>query len=279
VSWDDFGDVLPDFDLSTFLQDYDFGGTFGDIFFDTDTGTFLDASQVDPSMVMDLDMSGSGSGPVGEVFGPQNYDWDAAAAGETGAGYATPEQVAATAPFNASSGSDWGKALAQGLSKALGGLGGGLSSLGSPGAGGGGGLVGGTPMPAMMSGAGGGGGGGGISVPGLQGPVDVPGLQGLVRPGMQEALGGATGMPRGLGDVGASLGGAPQFSAAQAAFAQLSPEQRAALGMQAPIDRGPDPVKFTPLQMPVPGGAMPMAGAAPAPRLSGLQRLALERLG
>ena len=228
-------------------------------------------------------MSGSGSGPVGEVFGPQNYDWDAAAAGETGAGYATPEQVAATAPFNASSGSDWGKAIAQGLSNALGGLGGGLSSLGSPSAGGGGGLAGGTPLPAMMSGAGGGVGGGGIGVPGLQGPVDVPGLQGLIRPDMQGAMPGI-GLPRGQAEAGIGMG-APaqaafaQVSPAQAAFAQLSPEQRAALGMQAPIDRGPDPVKFTPLQMPVPGGAMPMAGAAPAQRLSGLQRLALERLG
>jgi hypothetical protein len=274
VAADSGGDAVLDYGTDAV---FDYGadlGDFGDVgewYLDTATGDLVSADEM--QAIMDLDLSGSGSGPVGDVLGPQNYDWDAASLGEPGAGFATPDQIAATAPYNASSGlglGDWAKALAQGLSKALGSLGGGLGGPGAGGGAGGGGLPMSGGLGGMMSGDAGVGGGGG-GVPGMQGPQDVSGLQGLVRPGTQEALAALQ-----RGDVGAAL----QRGQAEAALAQMTPAQRAQLGMQSPIDRGPDPVKFTPLAMPTQGGPMPMAGSAPpAQRLSGLQRLALEKLG
>jgi len=259
MSWDDFGD-WGDWDLLDSLANIGFdAGDLGDLFLDTETGQFIDPSMVDPADLIGdfggLPEANVPGGPTGTSLsdqlrsrevdpyteGSEDFDW---------AAMADPSASIASADDG------WAKAIAQGLGSALGGLGKGLTGLGGLPVGDGG-------LGGLGGGAGGGLGGGGGSVPGLQGPVDVPGLPGLIRAGQQEPLGAER--VRGQAD---------------AALASLTPAQRAALGMTPPIDRGPDPVKFTPLQIPTASGApVPMAGVAPAPRLSGLQRLISERLG
>jgi len=243
-------------------------GDLGDfMYFDTDTGQFVDASMVDPASVTDLDLSGSGSGPID--FGGTGGALDTSPISTSTSDQLRSLQADASTPgsepFNAANmadpsasiasaddGSGLGKyikALAGGLGSALTGAGGGLSGL----AGGNAGMGALTGLPgipgltnASLERAG---------TPGMGGMTDaggLPGLQGLVRPAMQDPV--------------------------SAALMRLQADPGARLGLQAPVDAGPPPVKFTPLQ--VPGAASPpMAGAVPQPRMSGLQRLMAERMG
>jgi len=241
---------------------FDAGDLGGDLFFNTDTGEFLDASMVDPASVTDLDLSGSGSGPI-DFGGTGALDTSPVSTSTSDqlrslqADASTP----GTEPFNAANmadpsasiasasglGSGEAKALASGLADAFKPAAGGLAGLANAGIGA---LTGLPGIPgltnASLDRAG---------TPGMGGMTDaggLPGLQGLVRPGMQDPV--------------------------TAALMRLQADPGARLGLQAPVDPGPPPVKFTPLQMPV-TGPMPTMAGAPAPRMSGLQRLALERMG
>ena len=246
MSWDDFGD----WNLLDSLANIGFdAGDLGDLFLDTETGQFVDPSMVDPADLIGdfggLPEANVPGGPTGTSLSDQlrSREVDPYTEGSEDFDWAAMADPSASI---ASADGGWGKAIAQGLGSALGGLGKGLTGLGGAPVGDGG-----------LGGLGGGGGvmgGGGGSVPGLQGPVDVPGLPGLIRAGQQEPIG--------------------------AAYTSVTPTPRAQFGMQAPVDPGREPVRFTPLQIPTASGApVPMAGVGSTPRLSGLQRLALERLG
>jgi hypothetical protein len=283
--------------------DYDFGGG-TEWFVDTVTGELVTAEQA--QAISDLDFSGSGSGPVGDIMGPQNYDWDAASLGETGPGFATPGQIDATTPFNASSGIDWTKLLAQGLKS---GLKGALGSLGS-----------GSGALGAGSRAGGGGSRGALDTPSIpvlgatDARIGAPGVADVFRvgaPGMADyarvgAPGGAdytragapsaadyarVGVPGGA-DYARASGGldAPRSGAMEgglgmglqggisALLSRLQADPGARAALQAAIDPGPVPrLPFT-SSPPITAPAAPMASPA-MPRMSGMQKLLLERFG
>jgi hypothetical protein len=90
-----------------------------------------------------------------------------------------------------------------------------------------------------------------------------------------DTLGGAD-MPR-LGAMGGGQS-APDMQGGLSALLSRLQADAARNGLQAPIDAGPTPRPFTPLVIPPGPGGVGMA-QAPAPRMSGLQRLMLERLG
>jgi hypothetical protein len=248
----DAADVGGDQVLDLVNTGADAGG--GDWFFDTATGELVTADQM--QQIMDLDLSGSGSGPLGSDFtgaldtspiststsdmlrsiegsspgttapGREPFDWNA---------MADPSASIASAGS-----SDWTKALAQGLSNALGGLSGGLKGLQGDGSGG---VPSGGSLPGMLGGG----------SPNVLGDLGGGGLQGLLRAGDQGPIG--------------------------AAYSETTPNPSAKYTMQSPIDAGPAPRPFTPLALPTAGGGVPMAGQSSAPRMSGLQRLLLEKLG
>jgi len=237
-------------------------GDLDSLYFNTDTGQFVDSSMVDMSQVQDLNaasgMSGTDPGPLlPSAISTSTSDQLRSLEADPNTPGSEPFNAANMADPSASiasadDGSGLGKyikALAGGLGSALTGAGGGLSGL----AGGNAGMGALTGLPgipgltnASLERAG---------TPGMGGMTDaggLPGLQGLVRPGMQDPV--------------------------TAALMRLQADPGAKLGLQAPVDPGPPPVKFTPLQVPVAGQAPPMA-SAPQPRMSGLQRLAMERMG
>jgi len=247
------------------------GADLSNMVLDTATGQLVDIASLSPEDLTDLDgegLTGGGSGQLNlgpsststsdhlrslqadpNTPGSEPFDWNA---------MADPSASIASADDNG-----WGKALAQGLSNALSGAGGGLKGLmgdpsgGGPTPGGAGGLAGGQPSlmgdpglvgdPGRLS-------GGAPSVLGdLMGPPSGGGLQSLLHPGSQDAVG--------------------------AQYTATAGVPRSPLTMQSAIDPGPAPRPFTPLALPTAGGPLPMAGQAPMPRLSGLQRLLSERLG
>lgn len=237
-------------------------GDLGNMVLDTVTGELVDISTLSPQDLADLDAEGLTGGGSGQFnLGPSStstsdhlrslqadpttpgsepFNWDA---------MADPSASIASA----GGGSDWAKAIAQGLGNALGGLGSGLKGLGglaAPAPGGSlPGLSGmGTASTPSAPGLPSAGGIGGLSLPDAG---SVGGLASLGRPGMQD----------------------PISAALMQGQARMSP-----FAMQTPIDPGPAPRPFTPLALPTAGAGVPMA-QAPIQRLSGLQRLALERLG
>lgn len=264
--------LLPDLDALL----ASLGSETGNLVMDTITGEIVDASTVDPADIMDaMGLFGTSSdfpdaGPVG------TYDFDAAAAGETGAGYGTPAEVAATAPFNASAGggSDWWKAAAQGV-KALAdmGLGKGLAGLsGSPSSGGGGG--------ASYN-------GGGMMTAPQMGGIDLPSLPSVQAPPMLSAP-GLTAAPQ---SGGLDLPDSPNFAALPSvqaptplraevdALGRLNADPGTRIPMQEGLPISPV-APFQPLNLPLPGGGAPMGPPGPvAPILTGLQALIAQRRG
>ncbi len=275
----------------------DVAGDLSNMVLDTQTGQLVDIATLSPQDLADLDMSGSPSGSdPSESFGP-SAPGRGAPGGPTGTSlsdqirsemadpnYMPPgsepfdpnamaDPSASIASADALNGNGWMKALAQGLGNALGGLGGSLKGLPGLGADTGGGLR--APnVPGMMS----------ASVPGFDGAPTMgaipsgAGGSGLLGTPDGGGLAGLGGLGR-LQDApgAAAVQGSP---ALQAAVAALLRDQASAnrLPSQGPIDAGPAPPKFSPLMLPVAGPAPAMA-QAPQPRMSGLQRLALERLG
>jgi len=272
----DLGDLLgfdfaaPDPDWLDALSGLGAPGDLGDfMYFDTDAGVFVDGSTVDPSQVVDMYGSPSGVDPndpsaasaapnaFGGPSGTSLSDQVRSRAADSMTDGTQPFDAANMADPSASiaSADDSGlgkyiKALAGGLGSALTGAGGGLSGLAGGNAGIGA-LTGLPGIPGLTA--------AGLDragTPGMGGMTDaggLPGLQGLVRPGMQDPV--------------------------TAALMRLQADPGARLGLQAPVDPGPPPVKFTPLQVPVAGPVPPMAGAVPQPRMSGLQKLMAERMG
>ena len=221
-------------------------GDLDSLYFNTDTGQFVDSSMVDPASVTDL-----ASSPISTSTSDQLRSLEADPNTPGSEPFDPANMADPSASIASASGLGSGiKALAGGLADALkpaGGQGGGLAGLANAGIGA---LTGLPGIPgltnASLDRAG---------TPGMGGMTDaggLPGLQGLVRPAMQDPV--------------------------TAALMRLQADPGARLGLQAPVDAGPPPVKFTPLQ--VPGAASPpMAGAVPQPRMSGLQRLMAERMG
>jgi len=83
------------------------------------------------------------------------------------------------------------------------------------------------------------------------------------------------------GGSGGSLQGVPRMANADpvtAALMHLQSDPGPRAGLQAAIDAGPAPPKFTPLTLPPTAPSMPGAAGAQQ-RISGLQRLLQERFG
>jgi hypothetical protein len=104
--------------------------------------------------------------------------------------------------------------------------------------------------------------------------------------GVSGGGGGVLGMQGGgfstplAADAGAGVSGGElgMQGGINAILSRLQADPGASVALQAPIDPGPVPMlPFTPLVLPAPSGAAPTA--PPPPRMSGLQRLMLERLG
>ena len=304
--WDDFG---GDWDWANELAN--FGSDVGDVgewFLDSVTGEVVNAADMESIL-------GEGLGDFDQDFGDAPLDFDPALdMGDFGdlpladspisrstsdmlrSMEGAPEGTMApgrekfdwtkmadpTASIASAGGPNWAKLLAQGLQAGLGALGSGLG--GRAGAGGG---DDGREARAGLP-----------SLPGMMGAPDVrisapdaadwarvsaPGAADVPRVGGLESftpqLGGldALGVPRLGGPGGLDRPGMQEGINAILARLQAA-DPGARLGLQGPIDPGPIPRPFTPLVIPTTPGGAPMAQGA-GPRMSGLQRLLLERLG
>lgn len=230
------------------------GGDLGGWLFDTDTGQFVPADGIDPALIDTLDypVSNVSGGPTGTSLSDQLRSREA----DVNTPGSEPFHGLTADPMSIASGSmDWGKALS-----GLGGLG---SALGK----GLSGLAGNTPGLLGVN-------GGPIST-----ALSAPSLGGVA------GAGGMMASTSGGGDFG---GGPPSVHAPDqvrlgmtdpitAALMHLQADPGTRIAVQSPLPMR-EPIPFTPLTITQPTPSGPMA-AAPAPRLSGLQRLALERLG
>ncbi len=265
----DAGDVGGDA-VGTLLTDVgDFGGDSTEWFVDSATGELVTAEQA--AQLADLDLSGSGSGPLGGDFtgsldttpssgstsdmlrslqadpsapGRESFDW---------AKMADPSASIASA-----GNTDWMKALAQGLKSGMGLLGAGSGAGG-------------------LAGLANGGGGAMPSMPGLMGAGDSRVSAPL---GMDMArVGAAGGADVPAGGSGGGLGGLGMQGGISALLSHLQADPGTRLGLQAPVDAGPTPRPFTPLVIPTAGPVGGPMAQASSPRISGLQKLLMERFG
>lgn len=285
---------LDDFDWDGFLgglADWDFGDI-GEMFLDSETGDFVTADQIqdimDPMVVEefghvdDLGPSGFDFSEHVDDLGP--IDWGHV----DDLGPSSWDHVDDLGPVQGSDGMpDWLKQLGKGAAGLLSGLGGTGRGLLSGLDGGGGVPSGGSGGAAMMGAQS----GGSLPTSGVSIGGPTPGLMGLS--GLMEARipsvggsegasisrvdlsGGGASIPRVDGGDSSGLG-IPGLSN-QGALYQRDPITGAMVPVSssvAPLERGAIP-EFRPIQVPM-GGPMPMAQQAPAPRMSGLQRLLME---
>lgn len=263
MAWwgNDFGDS-SDFDPGV----VDWGALQGltdavgpDLVLDTVTGQLVDASTIDPAEIADYGATEPGFEQPASPASPSKSDFLRSREDDRstpGTETFDPNAMAdPSASIASATSSPWLKSLAQGLGNLLPGTGTakGLTSLVGQGEGG----VSPGPGVGLMS----------SSTPGGGAPLTA---------------GSGFGGQGGLASLaGMGLSAAPQFGGQDglsAALSHLQADPGTRIPMQGAIDAGPPPVKFTPLQMPGPGGGVPMA-AQPVPRLTGLQALLQERRG